>query len=90
MADLPINANIAEIDGAYYQVRLEWVPRIGELIDLWSFKDQADNLPPAHRYEVVQVIHKIHDVTDKLPDRQDGAHFVTVLVRPSQSMYFGG
>lgn len=79
------NANIQEINGgAYYQVRLEWVPRVGELIDLWSFVDQASGDAPAHRYEVVQVVHKFQDVSKK----SEGAHFVTIHVRPSGSNSF--
>jgi hypothetical protein len=86
MAELPINANISEIDGAYYPVQLKWVPRVGELIDLWSFIDQVGNYPPMHHYEVVQVVHKLYDVTDHA---REGHHFVTVYVRPSQSNFFG-
>jgi hypothetical protein len=84
MAELPINANISEIDGAFYPVRLEWVPRVGELIDLWSFADEAASHPPGHRYEVVQVVHKLHDLTEKSHVAREGYHFVTVYVRPSQ------
>ena len=50
MAELPINANISEVDGAYYPVRLLWVPRVGELIDLYSFIDTVDHNQPAHRF----------------------------------------
>ena len=84
MAELPINANISEIDGAHYPVRLEWVPRVGELIDLYSFIDTSTGQPPAHRYEVVQVVHQLYDVTDKEPK---GHHFITVHVKPSKSSF---
>ena len=89
MSDLPINANICEVDGgAYYQVLLLWVPRVGELIDLWSFLDQVDGNTPVHRYEVVQVIHKVHDVAEKVSQSHKGHHFVEILVKPSQSSSF--
>jgi hypothetical protein len=88
MAELPINANISEIDGSYYPVNLQWVPRVGELIDLWSFIDQADKRPPARHYEVVQVVHRIHDVTDKGGREHKGAHFLTVHVKQAQSRIF--
>ena len=89
MPELPVNANIVEAGGAYYSVKLAWVPRVGELIDLWSFADQADGYKPVHRYEVVQVIHRLYDLTDKVPQGQAGFHFVTVHVKPSASSYFG-
>jgi hypothetical protein len=83
------NANISEIDGPYYPVRLSWIPRAGELIDLWSFIDQRAGDQPVHRYEVVQVVHKIHDIDPSKPDAE-GAHFVTVHVRPAGSPFFEG
>lgn len=46
MSNLPIEANICEIDGAYYPVRLHAIPRVGELIDLFSFIEQAAQEPP--------------------------------------------
>ncbi|OGL26556.1 MAG: hypothetical protein A3G44_15615 [Candidatus Rokubacteria bacterium RIFCSPLOWO2_12_FULL_73_47] len=79
------NANIAEIGGAYYPVRLEWLPRVGDLIQLYSFLDTATGHEPGHRWEVVQVVHELRDVTEKRPE---GFHFVTVLVKPSQSSLF--
>jgi len=82
------NANISEIDGPYFPVHLQWIPRVGELIDLWSSLDAASGYPPFHWYEVVQVVHKIHDVSNKTGG--EGAHFVTVVVRPSSSHYFQG
>ena len=88
MSELPVNANIVEKGGPYYQVRLQWVPRVGELIDLHSFLEQArgikegDGDPGTRWYEVVQVVHKINDVTERFPQ---GAHFVTVHVVPSSS-----
>lgn len=87
MAELAItaNANVSEVGGAYYPVRLEWLPRVGELIDLYSFLDTSTGHPPVHRYEVVQVVHHVYDVTDKFPK---GHHVVTVFVKPSQSSVF--
>jgi hypothetical protein len=87
-ADLPVNANICEInDGAYYRVRLNWVPRVGELIDLFSFLDQADAHPAKHYYEVVQVVHQMYDVTEKVAQSLSGYHYVNVYVRPTTSEY---
>jgi hypothetical protein len=36
MADFPKAANgiISEVDGPYYHAKFDWVPRVGELIDL--------------------------------------------------------
>jgi hypothetical protein len=89
MPDLPINGNIAEINGPYYAVRFQWIPRVGELIDLWSFVDQADGHTPAKRYQVVQVVHKMQDITEKSTASREGAHFVTVYVNQAESQFFG-
>mgnify|MGYP000882980320 CR=1 FL=1 len=90
MSNSKINANICEINqGAYYPVKLNAIPNVGDLIDLWSFIDQADNYQPIKHYEVVQVVHKLHDVSDKIPRTQEGHHFVNVFVKPVESKYFG-
>lgn len=89
MEQLPIDANICEIDnGAYYPVKLHTVPRVGELINLFSFLDQSDGSAPVKRYEVVQVVHKLHDVSDKVPKSESGHQFASVYVKPSNSEYF--
>ncbi len=87
MADVPatVNATIKEVDGAHYPVRLNWVPRIGELIDLYSLIDASTGDPPDHQYEVVQVVHRLYDVTKKEPE---GFHFITVFVKPSSASLF--
>ncbi len=83
MSESQINGNIAEIDGAHYPVKLQWVPKVGELIKLTSFIDVASKDEPVHTYEVVAVRHDMYDVTDKLPGASDGHHFVSVFVKPS-------
>jgi len=89
MNDLPIEAHICEInDGPYYPVKLHSVPRVGELIDLWSFLNQTAGHEPAKWYEVVQVVHKIFDVTDKVPRSETGSQFVSLFVKPTASKYF--
>ena len=88
MASLPINANICELDGAYYPVRLEWVPRVGELIDLFSYIEQADGRPSGRHYEVIRVIHKLRDIADKVPASHDGCHFVEVHVKAADPSLF--
>src|SRR5208282_6820504 len=40
MDELLINANIADVDGGFYPVRMRTVPRVGEVIHLWSHADQ--------------------------------------------------
>lgn len=51
-----INANICEIDGAYYQVHLDWIPRVGDKIDLFSYmgilKHRGKKLLRIHRQVV--------------------------------------
>ena len=88
---LPTNANICEInDGAYYQVQLEWLPRVGDLIDLYSALDALSKHPPRHFYEVVAVMHEVHDVTEKSNPVSKGAHWVNVFVKPSSDKLFEG
>lgn len=89
MSKPPIQANIVETDsGIYYPVRLYVVPRAGELIKLFSFIEQADKRPPVRRYEVVQIVHDVHDVTERVSQSEGGHHFVTVFVKPSDSEFF--
>jgi len=89
MSDLPINGYIRQVpDGPYYPVKLEWVPRVGELIELLSFHDQVEGIPPKICYEVVQVLHSIHDIAKHVPQSHKGAHYVTIFVRLSASALF--
>jgi hypothetical protein len=88
MSELQIEGNICEIGGAFYPVKLHAVPRIGELIDFFSFIDQANGHPPAKHYEVVQVVHAVRDVSEKISQSKDGCHFVSVFVKPTQSQFF--
>lgn len=67
-------------DGAYYEVKLQTVPQKGELIDLFSFRDTQSGHESAHFFEVLNVVHEIHDVTEKAPVR-DGVHGVKLIVR---------
>jgi hypothetical protein len=89
MSNLPVNAHIIEIDeggegGAFYPVRLHWVPRPGDLIDLYSFLDDKSGHPPQHYYEVVRVVHKLHDIAETVTHTLGGHHFAEIYVRPSQ------
>lgn len=89
MTELPINANISEIDGPYYAVKLQWVPRAGELIDLWTFTEQAEHGSPVHHYEVVQVVHRITTALDKGGREHKGQHVVTIHVKRVDPTVFG-
>lgn len=76
-----IHANICETEGGpYYQTLLHVVPHVGEYIELYSFVDQVPL-----RYQVVSVVHRIHDVTDQVPLSKDGAHEVSVYVKRLQA-----
>jgi hypothetical protein len=88
MTQPAIEANICEINGAYFLVRLHAIPRVGELIDLYSFIDQSTNHPPVKHYQVVQVVHKMYDVSEKIPQAKNGHHFISVYVKPSNSEFF--
>ena len=78
---------IVEKGGAHYEARFKWLPRVGELIDLHSFKDQLDGHQHfRHQYEVVAVVHEMHDVDDRDPPHE-GHHTVKVYVKRSNSPY---
>jgi hypothetical protein len=83
----PICANIRETnDGPYYEVMLYAVPQVGQLMKLYSYVEAVErNEHPAKHYEVVQVVHDVRDVSDKIPQSKGGYHFVTVFVKPSHS-----
>jgi hypothetical protein len=87
---LPIEANISEIGGPYYQVKLAAVPRVGELIELYSFLDAKAKSPdgPMKRYRVVEVLHHVRDVAEEIWQSKDGCHHVTVIVKPAHSKFF--
>lgn len=85
MTELPINTHICEINGPHYEVQLWSIPRVGELIDLFSMADLQSKHEPSHLYKVVQIIHKIRDVTGKTDPPSKGQHFVEVWVSPQAS-----
>jgi hypothetical protein len=89
MTNLPTNAQICEVDGAFYDVRLWSVPHIGDLIDLFSMIDLHDQREPAHQYQVAQVVHAIRDVIDKTDPPSWGQHLVRIWVKPASSDFFG-
>ena len=88
-----INAHIIELPGdgddsellAYYQVNLAFLPRIGDLIDLYSFIDVASSHPPRHFYEVVQVVHVMHDINKHNAEAKQENHFIKIFVKHSES-----
>ncbi len=89
-----IEAQLVEINnGPHFNVTLYDVPRVGDLIDLYSLVNEAANYRPDKHYEVVQILHKLCDVPGNLgPDSREalvaGAHLVTVFVKPSTSDFF--
>lgn len=91
MSELPIDANVQEIgDGPFYPVKLHSVPRVGDLIKLYSFIDANDKNfkgEAMKHYEVVQVVHDLHDVSEKIPQAKHGCHAVIVFVKPSGSAF---
>lgn len=66
--------------GAFYNVRLVCLPRVGDRISLHSFVDAKDGHHPFHNYEVSRVFHDIHDLPKDDPRFADGHHEVTVFV----------
>jgi hypothetical protein len=68
-----------EADGLHFKVRLEWVPRIGEIIELHSAADKAD-----YRYEVRSVIHQLRHIGEDAAESQRGEHWVIVHVQHAE------
>jgi hypothetical protein len=89
MADCPAAANgiISEEGGPYYHASFRWVPRVGELIDLTSVAEIRDKRPDESRrfYEVVAVVHVMHDVVEGGERPRDGHHSLKVVVKKSSS-----
>jgi hypothetical protein len=94
MAKAPIEATIVEIDeGPFFDVTLHALPRIGELIHLYSIVDARAHKQTDYYYEVVQVLHKLFDVPRDLPpDSRDamvaGSHSVVIFVRRTTNPLF--
>ncbi|MGZ5030459.1 MAG: hypothetical protein ACXV8I_07660 [Methylobacter sp.] len=88
MSELQIEANILELDGAYYPVKLHTVPRIGEEIKLFSYIDQVSGHASEKHYEVVQIIHTVRDALKDIPESWIGYHHVDILVKSSQNQEF--
>ncbi|MEC6816985.1 hypothetical protein VXS05_18370 [Photobacterium toruni] len=83
MSENNIKATIQENnDGAYYHVQLQTVPSKGDKISLFSYLDQSTGHESNHSYEVISIIHKIKDVTDKVSKSEGGYHSVTIIVKP--------
>lgn len=81
------NAAIVDTsNNVFHLIRLKLLPRVGELIKLWSYVDQKAGNQDWHYYEVVQIVHEFHDHTEKFP--QNEAVDVRIFVKPSNSSYF--
>jgi len=84
-----IKAVIREInDGAYYEAQLSAIPRKGEYISMYSYADQSSGHKTEHKYEVLDVLHHITDVTDKVPRSKDSLHTITLVVKNSGNSIF--
>jgi len=81
MENSPVNANIQMPDGTYYQVQLQWLPRVGDKIELYSHFDAASGHQARHACEVTRIQHIIHDVVNRADQTKTGHHFVTVFVQ---------
>ncbi len=88
MENKTFNANIVEIGGAHYQVILQWVPRVGELIHIFSHVDTQSGDEANHHFEVMKVIHQMSDVPKNNANGPGGQHFVSVYVRRSMDAIF--
>src|SRR5215813_11361043 len=86
MDELPIAARLIEVnDGPSYGLKVKAVPRVGELIELYSYLEAQAKQPTFKYYEVVAVVHKIHEVSERVPVSEPGAHEVRIYVKESHS-----
>lgn len=83
-----IEASIHEIDGPYFLVKLQSIPAKGDLIDFFSFVDANEPSHGKYRYEVVQIVHYIHDLSEKTGNFVDGAQAVRIYVKKTVSEFF--
>lgn len=88
MSELPIEANICEIDGPFFRVKLHAIPQRGDLINLFSYLYHAAGVPPKKHYEVVQVVHHLHDMDKEHPELYDGHQFLMIYVKPATGPFF--
>jgi hypothetical protein len=80
------NANIVIVEeseiNAYYQVGLEFLPNVGDFIELTSLLDEKSGHPSKHRLQVDQITHEITDIDTKSKPQTGGGHFVTIHASP--------
>ena len=89
MSDSKIRAIIKETsNGAYYNVLLQGIPTKGDYISLYSHLDQSTGHKATHNYEIVSVLHIIHDVTEKVEKSKHGYHEITLTVKPASGSVF--
>lgn len=76
------NANIVIVESgeinAYYQVALEFLPNVGDFIELTSLMDQKSGHTSKHRLQVDQITHAMTDIDTKSKPETGGGHFVTI------------
>ena len=84
MNEVKFNGTIHEEDGTYYQVQLEFIPRIGESIKFHSIVDQLDKYPALKYYEVIRIVHEISDVTNRVANAK-GSQYVSIYVKKFES-----
>ena len=77
MRNLPIDAHINLEDGAYYNVRLCAIPRIGETINLYSLVDEVSGHKATHLLRVTDIQDEVHDIPAGAKEPA-GKHFVVI------------
>lgn len=74
---LGVESIIEYDDEVHYNVRLLFVPRVGERIELQSLVETANGKPQPKPSEVTAVIHQLIDVKDE----HGGGHSVKIIVK---------
>jgi hypothetical protein len=86
------NARVFDLDREiFYEAYFREVPRVGELVRLYSYPDQSTghSMPPlGFQYKVAQVLHTLTDYVENNDRSHTDRQEVTVYVRGSDDPLF--
>ncbi len=72
---------VVEVDGSCHRVRLQSVPRVGEIIHLTSHHNMSEKIHPYFfQFEVLRVEHEIHDFSE-IEGVATAGHMIFVIVQ---------
>ena len=83
------NAKIIEPNGVYYSIRLSWLPRVGDAIELRTFvvapEDSAEETAAQCKpYRITKVVHCVNDVKLPAETNRGGDHQIHLYVEKGE------